>query len=265
MTNYQTLINPLCDLALAAGEAIMRYYRAGDAQSWTKEDQSPVTDADMAAHRMIVEALAKLTPNIPIISEENAEHPALVAGDSFWLVDPLDGTKSFMRKSGEFTVNIGLIEKGKPVVGVISIPAKSRLFYGCATNGAYKQEPNDFPRKIKARSQPEEGAAVVVSHSHLSPETENYLQGLTITSRVSAASSLKFCAVAEGKADIYPRFGRTMEWDTAAGHAILSAAGGEVETTKGVLLPYGKPGFENAGFIAFGKREAVDEKIEADA
>lgn len=253
MTIYQPLIDPICNLAVEAGEIIMAYYRSGEAQTQMKEDNSPVTDADLAAHHKIVGVLQALTPNIPIVSEENGVHPDISGHVHFWLVDPLDGTKSFIRKTGEFTVNIALIENGTPIFGVIYIPAQGRLFYGSEKYGAFKQEPMDAPRKINARIPPEDGLAAVVSFSHLSPETTAFLEAHNITSRVSASSSLKFCLVAEGKADIYPRFGRTMEWDTAAGHAIVKAAGGRVENTDGTAFTYGKDGFANPGFVAYGK------------
>ena len=259
MMTYQTLIDPICDLALAAGQTIMSFYGGNQLATEIKEDKSPVTAADKAANEQIVAALKIITPDIPCVAEENESQPDIRGAERYWLVDPLDGTKSFIRRTGEFTVNIGLIDNGKPVLGAIYIPAQHRLFYGSFTGGAYKHDPNDYPRKIKARIQPEEGADVVVSMSHLTPETEAYLHSLVVASRVSAASSLKFCTVAEGKADIYPRFGRTMEWDTAAGHAILLAAGGNVETLDGQELTYGKPGFENPNFVAFGKREVVEE------
>lgn len=257
MSAYQMLIDPVCHLACEAGEKIMGYYGQESLAAEQKADNSPVTAADLAAHHHIVEILSHLTPDVPIVSEENNHQPDLSAHESFWLVDPLDGTKSFIRGTGEFTVNIALIEKRVPVFGVIYIPAKNRLFYGSADLGAFKHEPDDYPRKICARVQPEEGVSVVVSHSHLTPETEDFLRQVTVADRVSAASSLKFCVVAEGKADLYPRFGRTMEWDTAAGHAILLAAGGQVLTPEGTPLFYGKTDFANGYFIASGKGATV--------
>lgn len=261
MMTYQPLIDPLCDLAIQAGKAIMGFYESGEHETVIKEDKSPVTDADIAAHRVIVDALRQMTPDIPVVSEESRELPSVEGHRRFWLVDPLDGTKSFLRHEGEFTVNIALIEDDVPVFGVIYIPAQDRLFYGSQAFGAFKQEPKDFPRKIAARIPAEEGFDVVVSMSHLTPQTKEFLEDKPVLSRVSASSSLKFCVVAEGKADLYPRFGRTMEWDTAAGHAIVLAAGGRVETVDGVPLSYGKPDFANPGFIVYGA-EAVQETVE---
>src|SRR5690606_38724285 len=151
MTTYQTLIDPICDLAVTAGKIIMEFYESGEHETRTKADQSPVTDADIAAHRVIVDTLRMLTPSILVVSEESKEHPDVTGHRQYWLVDPLDGTKSFIRRSGEFTVNIALIEDGVPVFGVIYIPAQERLYYGSKAMGAFKQEPNDFPRKINAR------------------------------------------------------------------------------------------------------------------
>lgn len=255
-TAYQPLIGPVCDLAVDAGKAIMEIYRKGTHTTTIKADASPVTEADIAAHRLIVDTLRGWTPDVPVVSEESKEQPDVGGKRYFWLVDPLDGTKSFIRGSGQFTVNIALIDEGNPVFGVIYIPAQDRLFYGSAAYGAFKQEPDDAPRKVQVRMQPEEGVAVVVSMAHLAPETEQFLQTLTVVSRVSASSSLKFCVVAEGEADVYPRFGRTMEWDTAAGHAIVNAAGGRVETVDGQPLHYGKADFANPGFIVYGRKVA---------
>ncbi len=261
MAIYQDWIDPICTLAIEAGQRIMAFYVTGEHETQIKDDQSPVTDADIAAHRIIVDRLRAMTPDIPVVSEESREHPNVQGAKRFWLVDPLDGTKSFIKRTDEFTVNIALIEEGIPTFGVIYIPAQDRLFYGSQAFGAYKQEPGDFPRKITVRAQPEEGLDVVVSMSHLTPETQAFLQDVTVNTRVQASSSLKFCVVAEGKADLYPRFGRTMEWDTGAGHAIVLAAGGRVETVDGVPLGYAKPDFANPGFIVYGG-DAVEPVVE---
>lgn len=260
MTRYQPFIDQICDLSVEAGRAIMAIYESGEHETHIKDDNSPVTDADLASHHIIVDALREMTPDIPIVSEESKNLPEVAKNETFWLVDPLDGTKSFIRRTDEFTVNIALIENRVPTFGVIYIPAQSRLFYGSELFGAYKQEPDDAPRKIEVRMPPEEGVSVVVSQSHNDTKTDGFLKDHEVAERVSASSSLKFCLVAEAKADIYPRFGRTMEWDTAAGHAILRAAGGEVETTDGQPFLYGKKDFANPGFIAWGKRgEAAKE------
>lgn len=230
----------------------MEFYAGGGHETVIKPDHSPVTDADMAAHYMIVDALHQWTPEIPVVSEENSAQPDIGASTCFWLVDPLDGTKSFIRGDDEFTVNIALIEGDRPVFGVIYIPVEATLYYGSEAYGAYRQKPDDAPRHIRARQQPEDGATVLVSQSHNTPATDAFMANLTVAETQRASSSLKFCRVAEGAADVYPRYGRTMEWDTAAGHAILAAAGGRMETEDGKPFLYGKQGFENGGFIAWG-------------
>jgi 3'(2'), 5'-bisphosphate nucleotidase len=237
----------------------MQFYHSGGHETTIKADNSPVTDADLAAHQIIVEALRQWTPNLPIVSEENREHPDISQSPLYWLVDPLDGTKSFIRRSGEFTVNIALMEHHHPVFGVIYIPAQDVLYYGSEAYGAYCQLSGQMPKHIRARVQPEEGAAVVVSMSHITKETEAFLQTIMLESKVSASSSLKFCRVAEGVADIYPRFGPTSEWDTAAGHAIVEAAGGRMLTLDGQPFTYGKPDFLNPGFVVWGKQDEAEE------
>ena len=228
----------------------MRYFTEGYEVS-RKGDNSPVTNADIAANTLITEALMQLDATTPVIAEEDE-----VLGESahmFWLVDPLDGTRAFVAGEPEFTVNIGLIEDGVPTLGVIFVPAQSLLYYGSVGQGAFRVKDGGAPEKISVRAQPEEGVTVVRSKSHPSAKTEAFLQTLKIKELVSGSSSVKFCQVAEGSADIYPRFGRTMEWDTAAGHAVLIAAGGRVTTLDGAPLRYGKPGFRNEDFIARGK------------
>lgn len=254
-TYYQPLIHPVCELAIAAGKRIMEFYVSGEHGTATKDDHSPVTDADIAAHRLIVEHLHQWAPDIPVVSEEGDDWPDISGARNFWLVDPLDGTKGFIRRSDEFTVNIALMEEDVPVFGVIYIPVTGMLYYGSVAYGAYRQKPDDAPRHIRARVRPEEGATVLVSQSHNTQETDAFLETLTIGETQRASSSLKFCRIAEGAADIYPRYGRTMEWDTAAGQAIVEAAGGRVETVDGQPFRYRKPGFENRGFIVWGKAE----------
>lgn len=259
-TYYQWLINPVCDLSIAAGRRIMEFYSSGEHETAIKDDHSPVTDADIAAHRMIVDALRQWTPDIPVVSEESAEWPDVSKSRNFWLVDPLDGTKGFIRRSDDFTVNIALIEDDRPVFGVIYIPVEETLYYGSEAYGAFRQKPDDAPRHIRARSQPEEGATVIVSMSHNTPATDAFLANLEVHETLHASSSLKFCRVAEGVADVYPRYGRTMEWDTAAGQAIVTAAGGRVETVGGEPFCYRKSGFENDGFIVWGKGVEPEEE-----
>lgn len=238
-------------IAIEAGELIMRHRGRGPEAS-RKEDGSPVTEADLAANRFIVERLAALAPGVPIVSEEG-DKPEVRGAEYFWLVDPLDGTRSFLRGEGEFTVNIGLIERGAPVLGVIYIPAEDACYWGAAGEGARRRMDGGPPVPIQARRPPGEGLSVLASLSHFSRETAAFLARLPVHETMRAASSLKFCRIAEGAADLYPRFGKTMEWDSAAGHAILAAAGGRVETPDGQPLLYGKPGFVNGDFLAWGR------------
>ncbi len=219
----------------------------------SKADKSPVTEADVRAEAIIVAALRALTPEIPIVAEE-----AVAAGDLptvsavFWLVDPLDGTKEFIGRNGEFTVNIALVRQGVPVMGVVFAPALHRLFGGAQETGAFVEE-GAGRRPIHCRGTPPEGLTVVASRSHGDAAAlDAFLSGRKVASLISAGSSLKLCLVAAGEADLYPRLGRTMEWDIAAGHAVLLAAGGRVTDTGGKVLAYGKPGFENPHFVAMG-------------
>jgi len=250
-TSYDEYLASCCTIARDAGALIMGYF-TGAFSTRHKADHSPVTDADVAANRFISEALAALTPDIPIIAEEDAE-PGREDHELFWLVDPLDGTRSFVRGEPEFTVNIGLIRSRKPVLGVIYAPPQEALYWGGAGQGAFRRLGDGNAESIKARQPAKDGLVVVRSKSHPSKATAAYLETLRIREIISGSSSIKFCMIAEGRADIYPRFGRTMEWDSAAGHAILDAAGGRVETADGKPLMYGKPGFENPAFVAFGK------------
>jgi 3'(2'), 5'-bisphosphate nucleotidase len=219
-----------------------------------KQDLSPVTAADEAANTFIVDSLKSMDFGLPIIAEESVSGcPAnLNSNSSFWLVDPLDGTKEFIAGRSEFTVNIALIAMGKPILGVIHLPAQNITYMGHHTAGAFKRTGAGEPETIRVRKQPPDGATIVVSRSHLTSETKEWLSNQNIRAYSKAGSSLKFCLLAEGRADLYPRLGRTMEWDIAAGHAILSAAGGDVEEINGEPLRYGKPGFENPNFIAHG-------------
>ena len=246
------LINDLLPVARAAGNVIMAIY-ATDFEVRGKSDASPVTEADEKAEAVILQALRKLTPDIPIVSEEAASAGRIpdVAG-RFWLVDPLDGTKEFIGRNGEFTVNIALIVDRRPVLGVVFAPALDRLFAGALGSGAFVEEGN-VRRSIKVRSVPVEGLTVVASRSHGDAEAlEKFLAGRKVASQTNAGSSLKLCLVATGEADLYPRLGRTMEWDIAAGNAVLLAAGGSVRTLDGVELGYGKPDFANPHFYAMG-------------
>jgi 3'(2'), 5'-bisphosphate nucleotidase len=246
------LLPKILALADRAGAVILEHY-AGEIVAATKADRSPVTEADEAAERVILAGLAELTPDIPAVAEEAVAKgglPELRSG-RFWLVDPLDGTREFLSKNGEFTVNIGLIEGRQPILGVVLAPAKGLAWWGSMGQGACRREGGTVSQ-IRVRPRPARAAVAVASRSHRDAETDAWLGAEGITDTVSAGSSLKFCLVAEGKADVYPRFGPTMEWDTAAGHAVLRAAGGRVLTTAGEPFLYVKPGFRNPGFIAYG-------------
>jgi len=247
----QQLLEDVVAVARQAGILILDVYGT-DFQSTSKSDASPVTEADELSERLILQALATLTPRIPVVSEETAARGVLPeTGRLFWLVDPLDGTKEFIKRNGEFTVNIALIEDGKPVLGVVLAPALNRLFGGGTNLTAFRDD--GIQRQfIECRTGLGSGLTVVSSRSHAEPDAVRaFLGDRQIASVVSVGSSLKFCLIASGEADLYPRLGRTMEWDTAAGQAVLTAAGGRVTALDGEELIYGKPGFANPHFIAF--------------
>ncbi|MDB5739035.1 MAG: cysQ [Alphaproteobacteria bacterium] len=244
----QTLVR----IARAAGVVVMQHYEAG-CEAREKSDRSPVTDADEDAEKIILAELALAFPGVPVVAEEQAAAGHVVTvGARFFLVDPVDGTKEFVKRGGEFTVNIGEIVDGRPVAGVVFAPAIGRLFVGGEGDGAFEIS-GDGMKTIAARPAPADGLVAVSSRSHPDPKTAQYLATLNIKGQTNAGSSLKFCLVAAGEADIYPRAGTTMEWDTAAGHAVLAAAGGTVTTWDGAPFVYGKPGFTNGHFIARGR------------
>lgn len=252
---HDSYLDAMHQIASEAANVILGYYE-GALTIERKQDNSPVTQADLAANALIIERFHALTPDIPIISEEQEEHVLPSGADTFWLVDPLDGTKSFIRGEGEFTVNIALIEQGVPTQGVIVIPAQLTSYAGDAA-GAWRQAHDVAREPISTRAVPDEGMVAVASLSHLDSQTQSFLDQLPVASRRQASSSLKFCRVAEGEADIYPRFAPTMQWDIAAGHAILRAAGGDVVTPEGAAMPYGGADFTNGSFIAYGRKEAL--------
>jgi 3'(2'), 5'-bisphosphate nucleotidase len=250
--SFESLLEPLAQVARDAGSAILRVY-ATDFDVRHKPDRSPVTDADLQAEQIIVASLSDLTADIPIVSEEAASESAIPAvGELFWLVDPLDGTREFVRRNGEFTVNIALVQNRRPVLGLIYAPALGRLYAGSDRAGSYV-ESNGQRHRIACRRPPPQGLAIVTSRSNQNPAAwEALLNAATVASHASAGSSLKFGLVASGEVDAYPRNGRTWEWDTAAGHAIVTAAGGHVWTADGSELSYGKPDFANPAFVARG-------------
>ncbi|GLQ05818.1 3'(2'),5'-bisphosphate nucleotidase CysQ [Sneathiella chinensis] len=243
----------LVRIAIEAGEKILAIYNQ-DFDVQTKNDASPVTEADVAAEKVILSGLKDLTPDIPVLAEESvaAGHSPDLSGGVFWLVDPLDGTKEFIHKRGEFTVNIALVEQGKPTMGVIHVPAKNTTYYASGPGDAWRKDQDGTLSRLSVRPAPAEGLTVVASRSHRTPETDDYIANFKVADLISAGSSLKLCLVAEGAADLYPRLGRTMEWDIGAGQAILEAAGGTVETLDGAPLAYGKEGHDNPFFVAKG-------------
>jgi 3'(2'), 5'-bisphosphate nucleotidase len=245
--------------ALEAGRAAHQIYH-GDFEVRAKADDSPVTTADHVAEEIILRHLALHAPHIPVVAEEQvAAGTTPAVGTEFLLVDPLDGTKEFIHRRGDFTVNIALIRAGLPVLGVVYAPATGRLF-AADVGAAHAVQATLDPahpvaaglQPIHVREIPAAGLTVVASRSHRTPETDAYLARYVIADLVAVGSSLKFCLVAAGQADLYPRLGPTMEWDTAAGHAVLSAAGGQVAGPDGQALRYGKPQFRNPWFVASG-------------
>lgn len=246
----------ITDLALEAGGRIMEVYARDEMKVARKEDSSPVTEADLAADRVIAAGLAREFPDIPAITEECAASHAETGHRRFFLVDPLDGTKEFVRRRGDFTVNIALIEEGRPVAGVVYAPAKGRLFAtrnGGAVEAAVEGHAllPGSERTIRVREPDNSALIVVASKSHRDKATDDFIAGYKVAEFMAAGSSLKFCLLAAGEADFYPRLGRTMEWDTGAGHAVLLAAGGIVlRKDDRRELGYGKPGWENPFFLA---------------
>ena len=253
-TNDRDLAAAIEEIAVRAGAAIMEIY-SRDFAVETKADNSPVTEADQAAEAIIVAALRELTPNIPVVAEEEvaAGHQPDVGPGPFWLVDPLDGTREFISRNGDFTVNIGLIRDGAPALGTIFVPAKEEIYTAAGPGRVSRRRGSGPVEAISARVPASDGLVAMVSRSHASAETDDFLAEFDIKERIDAGSSLKFCRLAEGAADLYPRLGRTMEWDTAAGHAILVCAGGSVSRLDGTPLRYGKSGFENPHFLARGR------------
>jgi len=239
------LMAPVVALALQAGEAILPFWRAG-VEVTAKSDDSPVTAADLAAHHLIVAGLTALDPSIPVLSEEDADIPQSVrtGWQRWWLVDPLDGTKEFISGSEEFTVNIALIENGRVVFGVVTMPTNGRFYVGGAGFGAWRGDEGGTPTAIQVRDVPAPGEAftVVASRRHSSPEQERLLAGLSASlgelQLANIGSSLKFCLLAEGAADCYPRLAPTSQWDTAAAQGVLEGAGGEVLDLKGEAFSY---------------------------
>jgi 3'(2'), 5'-bisphosphate nucleotidase len=239
MMNLEELVEPVVALAIRAGDAILEVY-ATDFDVQAKDDRSPLTQADMASHRVIDKGLRALTPDLPIISEESGLAPYEERSQwrTYWLIDPLDGTKEFVNRNGEFTVNIALIDGGRPVLGIVHVPVTGKTYAGCEGVGASVRDRNGEPRPIKVAGSTATPVRVVGSRSHRGATLDDFLDRLGDVEMVPMGSSLKFCVVAEGAADVYPRLGPTSEWDTAAAQAVVEQAGGAVLELSGRPLAY---------------------------
>lgn len=258
MNDLDALALALGALASAAGRVVMDVY-ATEFEVRAKEDASPVSAADEAAEELLVEGIARLLPGVTVVAEEATARDGLPeVRDDFVLVDPLDGTKEFVSRNGEFTVNVALISDGRPVAGCVYAPVLERLFLAGVTAHEAAVAPGgevSALRRLRTRAYPSAGLVAVASRSHADDATAELLARLPVVETRSAGSSLKFCVVAAGEADVYPRFGPTMEWDTAAGDAVLRGAGGHVVDESGVAFRYGKvgAGFRNGPFVAWGR------------
>lgn len=254
--NLEELVEPITELAVAAGDAILTVY-ATDFDVESKSDESPLTQADLASHNTIVAGLQTLTPDIPVISEEDGLPEFEVRGQwhRYWLIDPLDGTKEFVNRNGEFTVNIALIDNGRPIFGVVHVPVQEKTYIGCEGRGSELRE-NGETRAISVGDSSNSSVRVVGSRSHRGTSLDAFLEKLGEYDMVAMGSSLKFCTVAEGNADIYPRLGPTSEWDTAAAQAVVEQAGGQVLELDGSPLSYNqKADILNPWFVVIGPRD----------
>ena len=255
-TEASGVLPAIREIARAAGARIMTIYER-DFETREKDDRSPLTEADLASHRHIVAALQALTPDWPVLSEESKQldFDQRRGWRRYWLVDPLDGTKEFIKRNGEFTVNIALIDEHEPVLGVVYAPARDLEFYGCRGEGASRRSGDGQPRAIGVNAGHDGPIRVVGSRSHRGSSLDGFLTRIGAHEMVPMGSSLKICLVADGSADVYPRLGPTSEWDTAAAHAVLAAAGGELVDTAGKSLRYNaKPDLLNPHFVAIGNR-----------
>ncbi|WP_202951109.1 3'(2'),5'-bisphosphate nucleotidase CysQ [Synechococcus sp. PCC 7336] len=258
MSDLKDLLPRVVEIAKQAGDAIMAIYNNDeDFETTYKDDRSPLTKADLLSNEIIVKGLQELAPEIPILSEESKQtpYPERSGWSRFWLVDPIDGTKEFIKRNGEFTVNIALVDSGQPVLGVVHAPARTTTYWGAEGEGAFQQNGGGVaePMQVTQTHAGLEAIAVVASRSHAGPETVAFLDRLEAANgaiaKVSAGSSLKLCLVASGEAQLYPRFGPTMEWDTAAAHAVVVQAGGAVTNMEGVALRYNKENLLNPFFV----------------
>ena len=254
----ENLINSLIKISRMAGDAILNVYNSSDTINIDyKSDQSPLTLADKNSHKVIQKALSELTPDIPILSEEGkqADFEVRKKWDILWVVDPLDGTKEFIKQNGEFTVNIALVEKGVPTIGVVYAPALNILWYGSKLTGAIRIDQNNITKNIHVNKKDgNDSLNVVVSRSHLNPLIKKFVEQFKNINLISIGSSIKMCYVADGTADLYPRLGPTMEWDTAAAHAVIKFAGGDLlDFNSNQPLIYNKESLLNPKFLAIEK------------
>ncbi len=250
----EKLLPSVLETARRAGAAVIEVYESPDFDVQLKSDESPLTRADIASNKIIVEGLKALTPEVPILSEESKQVPYSERKDwtTYWLVDPLDGTKEFVKRNGEFTVNIALVDAGEPVLGVVYAPVLGRLYYAAQGQGAFRAEGDAAPQQIQAADYHEVPLKVVASRSHAGPDLAGFLDRVGDYEVVSMGSSLKLCLVADGTAHLYPRLGPTMEWDTGAAHAIVNEAGGAVTDLENVALRYNKEDLLNPYFMVVG-------------
>lgn len=251
----EDLIDPVVGIVRRASAAILEVHAAANIAATSKDDASPLTEADLASHALIVEGLTALWPNVPVLSEESAAitHSERRQWPAFWLVDPLDGTKEFLARNGEFTVNVALIVNHEPVLGVVGVPARDLVYTGAPGRGASRVKGSSSPQPIVTRKPAATPVRVVGSRSHQDPALGAMLARLGSHELVAVGSALKFCMVAEGNADFYPRLGPTSEWDTAAAHAVLVAAGGDVVSLDGRRLSYNaRETLLNPPFLAYG-------------
>lgn len=245
-------VDPLLDTIWLARAAVMNIFESKDLTHELKDDATPVTLADQESHHILTRYLERSTP-WPVVSEEDLAGRHKDVATTFWLVDPLDGTREFLARNQDFTINVALIQNGSPTFGIVDAPAYGLTYLGDVGRGAFVSRPGRSWIPIRSRRRTPEGFTMLISRSHSEQEQAwAHAQGLSIHAVIHAGSSLKFCRVAEGMADLYPRLGRTMEWDTAAGHAVLVAAGGRVTLVTGEVLTYRKPAWANPAFLAWG-------------
>lgn len=246
-----SLLAQVREIVREAGKAVLKHY--GSKAAVQKADASPLTEADRASHLFLLRALADLAPRYPVVSEEG--DPSLLERSpegAFWLVDPLDGTKEFLKETGEFTVNVALVKERKAVLGVVHAPALDLIYSAEESSGAWRAEGSQHETRIRTRTADPRNLCIVTSRDHAGPEERHFIDQHNGAQVAGIGSSLKFCLLAEGKADLYPRFGPTMEWDTAAAQCVLESAGGQVRQLGGEPLHYCKAGFRNPRFLAVG-------------